>query len=84
MTPTSSQWIYRRDPLIRRPWSLALLRRGRLRYLAPELQLLFKSKHVRPKDQIDAEVVIPELEPDRLAFLRAALPDDHRWQRLLP
>jgi hypothetical protein len=53
------------------------------RYLAPELQLLYKSKDVRPKDQVDAEEVIPSLSDERAARLRGALAPDHAWQVLL-
>ena len=76
-------WIYRRDPTVRVRWDEAVLRsEGGIPYLAPELQLLFKSKDVRPKDDIDAHEVIPELTGDRRRKLRDLLPDDHPWQAL--
>ncbi|MCP4222887.1 MAG: hypothetical protein GY773_06050 [Actinomycetia bacterium] len=49
-------------------------------YLAPELQVLFKS--IRPKNDVDANAVIPRLEPERRIWLCDQLPSDHRWQRL--
>jgi hypothetical protein len=52
-------------------------------YLAPELQLLFKSKDVLAKDNLDARQVIPGLEADRRRRLARWLPSDHRWQELL-
>jgi lincosamide nucleotidyltransferase A/C/D/E len=52
-------------------------------YLAPALQLLFKSKDVRPKDQLDAEEVIPVLDPGALALLDVRLPGDHEWRTLV-
>lgn len=76
-------WIYRRDHTIRRPWSEAVLFDDDIPYLAPELQLLFKSKNVRRKDQIDAEQVIPDLPAPRRSFLHHTLPDEHPWQALL-
>jgi hypothetical protein len=77
-------WVYRRDPRITRPWDEAVLRSEEgVPYLAPELQLLFKSKAVRPKDQADAEAVIPRLDPQRRSDLRRLLPPDHAWQELL-
>jgi RimJ/RimL family protein N-acetyltransferase len=80
---TQDEWIYRRDPSIRRPWSEAVLTAtDGIPYLAPELQLLFKAKDVRPKDQLDAEVVIPRLAPERRRALRGFLPPDHPWQAL--
>ncbi len=77
-------WRYRRDPTVAWPWDRAVLEApGGRPYLAPELQLLFKSTSVRPKDRLDAEQVIPELTDDGRAFLVDALPPDHEWQELL-
>lgn len=76
-------WIYRRDPTLRVPWEEAVLRNEQgIPYLAPELQLLFKSKDIRPKDDRDASVVIPELAAGQQRRLRDLLPDDHAWQLL--
>jgi len=75
------EWIYRRDPSVRRPWSDAvLITANGIPYLAPELQLLFKSKDIRPKDDLDADAVIPSLEPKRRSWLATHLPVDHPWQ----
>ena len=52
---------------------------NRAPYLAPELQLLYKSKQLRPKDDADACVVIPALEPERAARLHSMLPLGHPW-----
>ena len=51
-------------------------------YLAPELQLLFKSKVPRPKDDIDAAEVIPALDVTQRTFLARRLEPDHPWQQL--
>jgi hypothetical protein len=78
------RWVYRRDPEITRSWEEAVLRsQAGVPYLAPELQLLFKSTTVRPKDQADAEEVIPRLDPPRRTALRRLLPTDHAWQEIL-
>jgi hypothetical protein len=74
------EWIYRRDPAVRVPWADAGLWVGDVPYLAPELQLLFKSKNIRPKDDFDARIAIPLLEPARRVRLRRLLADDHPWQ----
>ncbi len=77
-------WIYRRDPSIRRPWADAVLRTAAgVPYLAADLQLLFKSKRLRPKDDEDARIVIPLLDERAREFLGAALPDRHPWRSLL-
>lgn len=76
------EWGYRRDPRLRRPWREAVLRSAEgVPYLAPELQLLFKSKNRRPKDDVDAAEVLPYLDPARVAWLCDALPDGHPWRR---
>ncbi len=81
---TEDEWIYRRDPTIRAPWDEAVLRgAGGVPYLAPELQLLFKSKGLRPKDDVDAAEVMPALDDGRRDFLRRVLGPDHPWQRHL-
>lgn len=77
-------WIYRRDPSLTRPWDEAVLRnQSRVPYLAPELQLLFKSKSIRPKDQLDAERVIPLLDEKRVTWLSTHLSPGHLWRSLI-
>lgn len=79
-----TDWIYRRDPSVRLPWDTAVLSGGSgIPYLAPEIQLLFKSSSDREKDATDAEVVIPRLGPERLRWLQRQLPGSHPWQHLI-
>ena len=81
---TPECWVYRRDPSLRLPWNVAVLRTSDgIPYLAPELQLLFKSKGLRPKDDVDAAQVIPSLEARRRQLLAEVLGPDHPWQQLL-
>jgi len=77
-------WRYRRDPTIRRPIrSLA----GRAStpgrpVLAPDVQLLAKSKAARPKDEADFDAVRALLSPEERSWLRASLEHtaaDHPW-----
>ncbi len=78
-----TNWIYRRDPLVTRRWDEAVLHTsGGVPYLAPEVQLLFKSKDPRSKDVLDAAEVIPGLTPDQLAFLSSHLDSNHPWRGL--
>ncbi len=73
-------WIYRRDRTVRRPWEeTVLLTADGLPYLAPEVQLLFKSRTIRPKDTLDANAVIPQLEPKQSAWLARHLSPGHPW-----
>jgi hypothetical protein len=77
-------WVYRRGPRVRIQWGQAVLITAEgVPYLAPELQLLFKSKNIRQKDDVDARQVIPELEAERSDRLARLLPEEHSWQRLL-
>ncbi len=81
---SDDNWIYRRDPSVKIPWNLAVLHTADgIPYLAPELQLLFKSKKPRPKDDIDATTVIPELDARRRNELSRLLKPDHPWQHEL-
>ncbi|HEY1119255.1 MAG TPA: hypothetical protein VGE43_16195, partial [Acidimicrobiales bacterium] len=78
------RWVYRRDPTIHLPWREAVLRSpAGVPYLAPDIQLLFKSEGQRPKDLVDAREVVPSLDPDRLDRLAGWLEADHPWQALL-
>lgn len=78
------EWIFRRDPSFRLPWTWALRYDARgLPYLAPGLQLLFKSAPPRPKDDVDAQVVVPLLAAEHVALLAARLPREHPWRPLV-
>jgi len=76
-------WTYRRDPSITLPQAEAYLRaENGLRYLAPELVVLFKAMHQRPKDQQDFDTVLPALHMQQRARLRTWLERTapaHRW-----
>jgi hypothetical protein len=77
-------WVYRRDPSLQVPWAQAVLQTpDGVPYLAPVLQLLFKSKDRRDKDDTDARQVIPELDRERRDQLARLLPTDHPWHDLI-
>ena len=81
---TEDGWVYRRDPSVIRPWQAAVLEDpSGIRYLAPELQLLFKSKHLRPKDHDDARRVIPAMGDQGRVWLSYHLDADHPWQDII-
>lgn len=78
------EWVSRRDETIRRGWPTTVLwTADALPYLAPEVQLLFKSKNPRPKDDVDAMQVIPMLDTQQHRFLTDHLDSDHSWRHLL-
>jgi hypothetical protein len=76
-------WICRHDETIRLPYSEIIRQTpDGVPYLAPELVLLFKAKHVRPKDQADFDGTIPRMTPAQrvtLAGLLARAHPGHRW-----
>ena len=76
-------WICRRDETIRLPYRDIIHRTADgIPYLAPELVLLFKGKHARPKDQADFEATLPHLTPSQrqsLAALLTRVYQEHRW-----
>jgi len=84
-------WRYRREPTIIQTTDRALLTTPNgLRYLAPELVLLFKSKNTsgkeRGKDQTDFERVVEHLGAERRVWLKwalLALEPDHAWLKIL-
>ena len=82
------QWVYRRDPRIRRPvveLSGPTSTRS-LQVLSPDVQLLYKSKGLRPKDQHDFDAVLPALTTHQRRWLHDALSTTspgHPWQATL-
>jgi hypothetical protein len=81
---SDENWIYRRDPSVLVPWDMAVLRTtDGIPYLAPELQLLYKSKGQRSKDEVDAAEVIPSLDARQRELLSRLLEPDHPWRRQL-
>jgi hypothetical protein len=77
-------WICRRDPTIRLAYGEIIRHTpDGIPYLAPELVLLFKAKHLRPKDQSDFDETIPLMTPAQrrtLAELLARVHPGHPWQ----
>jgi hypothetical protein len=70
----ADDWVFRRDPRIRRPLSDIVARdSGGVPFLTPEIQLLFKAKARRERDEGDFENVAPELSPGQRAWLADAL-----------
>jgi hypothetical protein len=77
-------WICRHDETIRLAYGeIIRYTPDGIPYLAPELVLLFKAKHARPKDQADFDETIPHMIPAQhqtLAELLARAHPGHRWQ----
>ena len=67
-------WVYRRQPSITR--SIAELgdtTPDGKPFLRPEIQLLYKSKRIRTKDEADFREALPALAPAARAWLARAL-----------
>jgi Aminoglycoside-2''-adenylyltransferase len=77
-------WISRRHASLTRPYA-AVIRTGRdgIPYLSPEVVLLFKAKHRRPKDEADRALLAPVLTGEQRAWLDDALElvhPGHPWR----
>jgi len=68
------QWIFRRDTRIRRPLATVGHRtHDGIPYLAPEIQLLYKAKALRPKDEADFARTLPVLTKESRQWLAQSL-----------
>lgn len=80
-------WICRRDFRIRLPYDRVIERTADgIPYGRPEIILLFKAKHVRPKDETDFAAVVPRLDAAQREWLADALTlahPGHHWLRSL-
>ncbi|KRD18057.1 hypothetical protein ASE48_24020 [Mycobacterium sp. Root265] len=81
----ADRWVCRRDPAITLPYSQLILRtHSGIPYLAPEVVLLFKAKHLRPKDQADFAQVLPAMDRERRSRLGGWLHRIHPGHRWIP
>ena len=78
------QWIFKRDARIRMPVRAATGRtEDGIPFLRPEIALLYKAAHRRPKDEEDLEATLPLLDAqarDWLARTLALAHPGHPWQ----
>jgi len=80
------EWICRRDSRIHRPLATLTFEVDNVRYLAPEVQLFYKAKGLRPKDILDFEAARPLLSVSQTNWLQDALRlvhPTHPWLTLL-
>lgn len=84
--PAAGDWVYRRDPRVRRELSRAFVNVHGIPCLAPEIVLLYKSKAPRTQDETDFATALPHLDLDRRRWLHAALANTapgHPWARIV-
>jgi hypothetical protein len=78
-----ADWVFRREPSIRRPLSGALLAApDGLPYLSPEILLLYKARDLRPEDRCDFDNAAPRLKRAARDWLRNCLSrlyPQHPW-----
>ncbi len=83
----SGWWTCHWLPLVRYPMSLAVARTDSgIPYLRPELALLGKARHPRPKDERDLSAVLPTLDAEARDRLRTGLTTaepGHPWLAVL-
>ncbi|TGD84701.1 hypothetical protein BayCH28_25265 [Mycolicibacterium sp. CH28] len=75
-------WVYKRSSHITRPLSDCLWSRDGITYLRPEIQLLLKAMHSRPKDTLDFERCLPSLDDESRTWLTRSLRHEnpqHPW-----
>jgi hypothetical protein len=82
------EWFFRRNRGIHRPLGeMIVVGPWGIPVVAPEVQLLFKARLHRPKDEADFSSVLPSLGPERSRWLRLALElqnPGHPWIERLP
>lgn len=80
---TDDQWLFRRNGRIRRPLAMVGHRTNDgLPYLALEMQLLYKAKALRPKDEVDFARTLPSLDREQRQWLAQSLAlvhPEHSW-----
>ncbi|WP_425837254.1 nucleotidyltransferase domain-containing protein [Streptomyces fractus] len=67
-------WVSRRDPRLRRPLdALGFTTADGTPVVSPEVQLHYKAKGLRPKDQVDFDAALPILAQEQRSWLADAL-----------
>ena len=79
---SDQEWVFKRDATIRVPWPRAVQAIDGVRYLRPEIALLYKARLDRPKDR--ADLAAAALDADARAWLAANLEHlgHHEWAHL--
>lgn len=82
-----AMWLCRRSTAITRPLAaIGGANAEGIPYLVPEIQLLYKAKNPRPKDEADFLAALPALDWERRRWLAAALAivhPGHAWLALV-
>jgi hypothetical protein len=77
------EWISRHNPQIRGPRDTLLVSYNGIPCVRIEVQLLYKARGARPKDQADFAACLPRLDPLAKQWLidgiHSRYPDGHPW-----
>ena len=83
----NGNWLYRRNTKVKMPLSdLYLTSESGIKFLRPEIVLLYKSKNPRLKDEQDFEAVVEYLDTKSKKWLKNALAVcylKHHWEKRL-
>ncbi|MDQ4121353.1 MAG: hypothetical protein M3209_07895 [Acidobacteriota bacterium] len=84
---SGKDWVFRRNETITKPLSkLHLESEHGIKFLRPEVVLLYKSKNPREKDEQDFQLALKHLNFESKVWLRNALSicySEHDWQKKL-
>jgi len=82
LDPSDQEWVFKRDTTIRVPWPGAVRTVDGVRYLRPEIALLYKARLDREKDR--ADLAAAALDADARAWLADTLDHlgHHTWANL--
>ena len=82
-----TEWLYRRNQKIRRSlFKVQLESSAGIKFLCPEIVLLYKSKNPRAKDEQDFQAVVNYLGAEQKEWLKDAIEvcdSEHLWLRSL-
>ncbi len=82
-----TEWLYRRNQKVRRSLvKVQLESSAGVKFLCPEIVLLYKSKNPQAKDEQDFQAVVKYLDAERKEWLKNAIKvcnSEHRWLRSL-
>jgi hypothetical protein len=82
------EWVSRRDSRIRRPIAgIGRVNADGIPYLVAEIQLLYKAKGARPKDEQDFAMMAPRLDAQQRQWFRDSMTiayGTHPWLDRLP
>lgn len=73
------EWVYRRDPTIRGSRDSLMTQYNGLPCIRVEVQLLYKAKGRRPKDEQDFEACLAVMRDESKAWLKEKLQPEHPW-----